>query len=203
MLDGGAAQTAAEAPAGSDGRGHVPGEEGVWVFILGDMFVFSLLFGVYTYYFRQAPDLFIASQAQLEPGLGLAYTVLLLSSSWFVVLAMRAVRAVQPRLAAWCFALAFACGAGFAGLKGVEYADKAAAGITPMTNDFFMYYFVLTGIHLMHVVIGLVLLVFVMRAARRGLSAGGDRILVETGASYWHMVDLLWVVLFALLYLMH
>ena len=189
------------APLPKPTRTHIPGEVGIWIFILGDMFVFAAFFAVYTFYYRQAPGLFSSSQARLDINYGLINTFLLLTSSWFVVLGVNAVRCGQSRTSARLFALALLCGLGFAGLKIVEYAAKVAAGINPMSNDFFMYYFILTGIHLAHVMIGMVLLVVLTRAAARGAARSGDLPLLEAGACYWHMVDILWIVLFCLLYL--
>lgn len=88
-------------------------------------------------------------------------------------------------------------------VKFFEYSPKLHAGITISTNDFFMLYFVYTGIHLIHVVIGTGVLITLAVYVRSG---GIDAIKVrnlESGASFWHLVDLLWIVLFALLYLVH
>jgi nitric oxide reductase NorE protein len=74
--------------------------------------------------------------------------------------------------------------------------------ITAGTNEFFMFYFVLTGIHLLHLVIGLLVLAWIRTRSRTAWSRERDVVLVECGAIYWHMVDLLWVALFALLYLL-
>ena len=98
------------------------------------------------------------------------------------------------------FGLAFAFGLAFPVLKMIEWLPKISAGHTPGENLFFMYYYVMTGLHLCHVVLGLAIMGFVMRNLR---SATGPSIqFVETGAMYWHMVDLLWLFLFALFYLM-
>jgi nitric oxide reductase NorE protein len=86
--------------------------------------------------------------------------------------------------------------------RAAEYTDKLKAGIGLTTNEFFAFYFMLTGIHLAHVLVGLVLLGCVWHRARLMDGRGGPLVLVEVGASYWHMVDLLWIVLFPLLYLM-
>jgi nitric oxide reductase NorE protein len=84
----------------------------------------------------------------------------------------------------------------------LEYSEKINAGINLTTNDFFMYYYIFTGLHFLHVLIGMVLLVVLGVIARRGISKPGDLAILEGGASYWHMVDVLWIVLFPLLYLM-
>lgn len=182
---------------------HVPGEPGVWVFLLGDMAVFGLFFTGFVYYRAQQPALYAASQVLLDRNYATIGTLLLLTSSLLVLCGVQFLRARVAGRAPACFAAAFLLGAGFVVLKAVEYADKLAAGIGLTTNEFFTFYFMLTGIHLAHVLIGLVLLGCVWHRARRMDGRGGPMVLVEGGASYWHMVDLLWIVLFPLLYLMH
>jgi nitric oxide reductase NorE protein len=181
---------------------HLPGEVGVWMFIMGDLMMFGLLFSVFVYYRAEDVLLFSQSQATLNQALGLLNTLLMLSSSWFVALGMHAARKIPGRRAATMFVLALACGAGFILVKYFEYNEKIRAGITLVTNDFYMYYFMLTGIHLMHVVIGMGLLAYLWRTSRAGIF-GLEKIgAMESCASFWHMVDILWVVLFGLLYLM-
>jgi len=85
--------------------------------------------------------------------------------------------------------------------KSIEYFEKFAAGIRPATNDFYMWYFTLTGIHLLHVVFGTSLLTYLWINSRRGAYSSSNRVVPECVASYWHLVDLLWVVIFPLLYL--
>jgi nitric oxide reductase NorE protein len=198
-------QPAAAPPAPA--RKQLPGEAGVWVFILGDMAVFAIFFGMIVTLSARHPDLFRESQAHLSRASGALNTILLLTSSVLVAFAVRAARAravdaTAPDRAPRLFAWALLCGAGFVVIKALEYRAKLDADLTPATNDYFAYFYVFTGIHLLHVVIGMVVLAWLMRLSRRpGLSAR-DTMLVEVGASYWHMVDLLWIVLFPLLYLM-
>ncbi|MDD3445489.1 MAG: cytochrome c oxidase subunit 3 [Zavarzinia sp.] len=181
--------------------GHVPGEAGIWLFIAGDMVLFSVLFAVFLTHRAEAPDLFGAGRAALDPRLGLVNTLLMLTSSWFVATGVAAARRRRPRIPAACFAAALACGAGFAGVKYLEYSAKFTAGLTPMTDDFFMFYFVYTGIHMIHVVIGMGVLYGLIAYLRGRDIAVVNLQHLETGASFWHLVDLLWIVLFALLYL--
>jgi nitric oxide reductase NorE protein len=187
-------------PGRLDGR-RTPGEDGLWVFLLGDMAMFGLFFALIMVLRGEQTEMFRESQHALHPGLGVLNTGLLLTGSLFVVLATRAIRA-ESRRAVSLFAGALVCGAGFVTIKAVEYADLLSAGHTAQTNDFFMYYFVFTGIHLGHLVIGMVVLSFLVVRARRpvGLTPG-QHVFVDSGGCYWHMVDLLWLVLFPLLYL--
>jgi nitric oxide reductase NorE protein len=180
---------------------HVPGEAGIWIFILGDMLVFALFFCVFTFYRGEQQALFSASQASLNTGLGLANTLLLLTSSWFVIEAVQAARQGLRKLSCGLFFLTFLCGVAFCGIKLVEYSEKIAAGITLTSNDFFMFYYIFTGLHFVHVIIGLVMLVFVMLTLARQATGEQELRFVEVGASYWHMVDVLWIILFPLIYL--
>lgn len=181
---------------------HLPGEAGVWVFIVGDMLVFALFFATFVYYRAQDVELYIESQRTLNQGFGVINTFLMLSSSWFVALAVQAARAKSGKLSPALFALAFACGGGFVAVKFFEYGEKIRVGIALTTNDFYMYYYMFTGIHLLHVLIGMAVLAFLWNVSRKGASDGENIVALESGASFWHLVDVLWIVLFALLYLM-
>ncbi len=183
-------------------KNHVPGEVGIWVFILGDMLVFGLFFLVFVYYRGLDVELYRQSQAALNQHYGAFNTLLLLASSWFVVMAVENARAASGKQAAGLFSLALLCGVGFGAVKFIEYREKLAAGITITSNDFFMYYYIFTGLHLLHVVIGMGVLIFLIKKTRSPLFQTSDMMLVESGASFWHLVDLLWIVLFPLLYLM-
>lgn len=179
---------------------RMPGEEGVWIFIFGDLMVFGLFFLTYLYYRAGDPLLYRESQSQLNAGLGLLNTLLLLTSSWFVAQAVRAIRQDRRASASAMIAGAMALGMGFVIVKIVEYHEKISAGITILSNEFFMFYFMYTGIHLLHVFIGLGVLTFLLRLSRRH-AAGAHVSSFESGGAFWHLVDLLWVILFALLYL--
>lgn len=187
--------SAAPIPIERGSSGHVPGEIGVWVFI------FALLFVVFLFYRGQSPESFLASQGLLNQHYGAINTMLLLASSWFVVLAVHSARRNGGKGMAALFGLALLCGLCFSVIKFIEYAEKISNGITLATNDFFMYYFVLTGIHFLHVIIGMSVLATMIHRVRKGYSAERDERLIESGASYWHMVDVLWIALFSLLYL--
>ena len=192
---------------------HVPGEVGIWVFILGDMAIFGLFFIVFVYYRGLNIDVYLQSQATLNQNYGAINTLFLLASSWFVAMAVDDMRSKVVRLAPHFFILAMLCGLSFAVVKIIEYREKISAGITLTTNDFYMYYYIFTGLHFLHVLIGMGVLVFLWFKARAAVRRNADAsiaekenekemMLIESGASYWHMVDLLWIVLFPLLYLM-
>ena len=184
------------------GPGHVPGEVGIWVFVLGDMTVFAMLFAGFVWYRSEQLALYLQSQAALNQAFGAINTLLLLTSSWFVVMGTDAARRDARALARRLFAAAFLCGLGFALVKFFEYREKVMQGLTPVANEFYSFYYMLTGLHLLHVLIGMAVLVFVFLRTGAGIKTPQDRSFLESSATYWHMVDLLWIVLFPLLYLM-
>ena len=194
-------QNPAPASAGAIQARRLPGLEGVWVFIAADMAMFAMLFASFATGRSRNPGLFDASARLLNADLGGINTLILVTSSWFVVLALQAVRRGRLREAPLFLALATTCGLAFCAVKLIEYGAKLHAGISVLSNDFFMYYFMLTGIHFLHVLAGCVVLTIVWRRARRHAYQAGNCTGLETAASYWHMVDLLWIMLFPLLYL--
>jgi nitric oxide reductase NorE protein len=190
-------------PARPGRAGHVPGEEGLWVFIFGDMVVFAILFGTYLYYRAKDVPLFTTSQQVLNTTFGLINTLLLLFSSLLVVMAVSAVRRGRPQPAPRLLAGAIACGLAFSVLKILEYSDTVDMGISPQTNSFYMFYFFLTGLHWFHLLLGLGALTYMYFSARRPALDAKQFAWFEGAGCYWHMVDLLWIVLFPLLYLMN
>lgn len=180
--------------------GRYAGESSMWFFIIGDLIIFAVYFVTYMIYRGWNQELFLSSQQHLNQGVGVINTVVLLTSSLFVALATEAVRDNKKSEARKLFGLAIFCGALFPVLKMVEWVPKISAGLTPGENLFFMFYYVMTGLHLLHVVLGLIILAFVMRSLWR--ASKPDVVFVESAAIYWHMVDLLWLVILALFYLM-
>ena len=149
-----------------------------------------------------APALYEKSRQALDPAIGLLNTLILLTSGWLMVQAVAAGRdGDRPRVLRF-LALTVLVGCGFALTKVLEYATKIRAGISMLTNEFFMYYFILTGIHFLHFVIGIIVLVVCLMKARREPLDARFTVWFESAGSYWHMVDLLWIVLFPLLYLL-
>lgn len=183
------------------GKRRVPGEPGLWVFLFGDQIVFAVFFALYLYHRGQEPTRFLASQQRLNQDLGAINTVLLLASSLLVVLALRAIRQADGKGAPLLIGGAFAGGGAFAVLKFFEYRAEIEQGFTPVTDTFFLYYYLLTGFHLFHLVLGLGVLVFLWSRARLPRLSVRQLAMMEGGACFWHLVDLLWIILFPLLYL--
>jgi nitric oxide reductase NorE protein len=179
---------------------HLPGDINMWVLVLGDLVIFTVYFVVFMVYRSNDSELFVESQDHLNLVLGTINTIVLLTSSRCIALAVRAARAGEhrraERLVLWTMGLAGL----FAALKVLEWTLEINHGFSMTTNDFFMFYFIYTGIHLFHLLVGLVVLGVVLHKLREPGSCRPA--VVETGATYWHMVDVVWVVLFALLYVL-
>ena len=181
---------------------RLPGVEGVWVFVGADMMFFAILFISFMVDRGADPAVFEAGRLSLNPDFGGVNTLILLASSWFVVMAVESAKADRRvEVQRWLLA-AFGCGLAFGISKAFEYGQKLAIGITPASGDFYMYYFALTGLHLVHVLVGSIVLFVLWIKARRHACSRQGFVVLECGAIYWHMVDLLWIFLFPLLYLM-
>lgn len=192
------------APAKTE-TGRIPGEVGIWVFVLGDMTVFALFFATYTYSQARDGSPFTQAQKQLNLSLGLLNTVLLLTSSLLVAIAVSRVLQNDSLRVRQLFGGALACGLCFLVVKAFEwghlFSEGRSAGGTGPEGELFNYYFMFTGIHALHVVIGCVLLSRMVALNPAQPRTAKQKVLVESVGVFWHMVDLLWVVLFALFYL--
>jgi len=180
---------------------HVPGEAGLWLLIFGEMSFFTALFGAFLHARGFDPAGFDAARGALSKPTGMANTLVLLTSSLLVAKGVEAARKGDTRRAPLLFRLGLACAAGFVVLKGIEYTSLFGQGMTLGSHPFFSFYFGLTALHLGHVVIGSVFLLLLSRFTRRPLAKPSHLALVESAGVFWHMVDLLWLVIFALLYL--
>lgn len=178
------------------------GDLAIWVFILAELLAFAVFFVVHALTRMHNVELFDAMQASLDRHAGAINTVLLLGGSWCVARAVAAIERERAAASARWLAAALACGGGFVVVKLFEYAAKFDAGINLATNDFYMFYLSLTFFHFMHVLLGMAILVAVWLKTRAGGYSAADHGGMETGAAYWHMVDLVWIVLFPLVYVM-
>lgn len=178
----------------------VPGEPGLWVFILLDLVVFTAFFATIMYLRGNDLSAFAAGQDELSSTAALANTVLLLTGSLLVARGVKAARDRRCARARQLLAGAASTGIAFAAVKAVEYISLSGDGFSMRSGDFFLAYFAFTGIHLAHVLLGVAVLLAVRAHLARGPD-NADEPFVEGGASYWHMVDLVWLVLFPLFYL--
>jgi len=175
----------------------LPGETGLWVFIFADLLFFSLLFGLASWDLGSAVAAAKAGRAALDTTIGMVNTLVLLTGSWAAAMGTRV--AARERAAPWLFGAA-ASGVIFLILKAIEYAHVSGAGHALGETPFFTWYFVLTGFHAFHVAGGIVLLGCVGESLRKGNVVGET--LIESAGCYWHLVDLLWIGIFLILYLL-
>lgn len=174
--------------------GQLPGELLMWVLILSELAVFGAGLLAFLAVRLTDPTGFAEAQSHLHRTGAAANTLVLVTSGWLAALATRAAEAGQTRRLRLLLAAAIAFGAVFLILKGTEYADLWAQGIGTETHAFYTFSFLLTGFHAAHVLAGMILLALVGWLATPRA--------VETGAAFWHMVDLVWVLLFPVVYLL-
>ncbi len=174
--------------------------------MLGELSVFTLFFVTFLYYRGLSPELYEASSSLLRRDLGAINTLILLASSWCVASAAIALRITGTNRRTLAYpAVAIALGLAFVFVKIFEYRGAITDGVNVLTDEFFMFYFMLTGIHLMHLIVGLFLLVATIHHLRRVVPTGLpiNEELVGFSGCFWHMIDIVWIVLFPLLYLLH
>jgi nitric oxide reductase NorE protein len=178
----------------------VPGQPDMWVFVLFEALVFTVYFGVYVVSRTRSPGLFLESQAHLYLHVGVFNTLVLLASSWSMARCVQAARERSFRSALTNAFLTLLFGAVFLAAKILEWVAEIRHGFTFTTDAFFSFYYFLTAIHFLHLLIGFVVLAIAVRElwspARRSQEV------IETCATYWHTIDFLWVMIFALLYVM-
>ena len=192
--------TAIEAPGtGSDeGAGRFPGDPDMWLFVVVESLVFTSYFCIYLFSRTQHEAEFLEAQAALTMPLGILDTVVLLTSSWAIARCVQASREGNYRSALTNVLLTISFGVIFLVGKIIEWGTQIRMGNTFTSDEFFQHYFFLTSIHCIHVLIGFVVLgvvVYQLRSPQRR-----SQQLIETGATYWHTVDFLWVLIFALIY---
>lgn len=184
----------------TDGMRFVPGQPDMWAFVLFEALVFTSYFTVYMIRRSQSPDAFLQSQAHLDLRVGVFHTLVLLASSWSMARGVQAAREGSFRAALGNVYLTMLLGLVFLVAKVREWASEIARGFSFTTDEFFSFYYFLTAIHFLHLLIGFVFLGIavyqITSPARRSQK------LVETCATYWHTIDFLWVLIFALLYVM-
>jgi nitric oxide reductase NorE protein len=186
----------------SDIRRYPPGDLAIWIFILAELLVFAAFFAAYAFTRMQHVELFNQYQQQLDRRAALINTLALITSSYFVVRAVAAIRTDNRQSCINWLLGALGMGLVFLLVKGAEYAHHFGQGINLSTNTFYMFYLSLTFFHFMHVIMGMVILGAVALFARQGRYNAREHTGVESGASYWHMVDLVWLILFPLVYVM-
>ena len=192
---------------------HEAAQLGMWVFLATEVLFFGGLILGYCVYRFTYPEGFSEAARYTQIGIGTANTAILLTSSFFVAWAVSIVRLDAARITAFLFAAAAVLGCVFLVLKGVEYRAEYNEHLVPgyffafrgpnATSAwlFFSFYFVATGIHALHVAIGVVVLIVIALRSHRGVYSDRYHAPATVAGLYWHFVDLVWVFLFALIYL--
>jgi len=176
----------------------VPGQPDMWMFVLFETLLFTGYFSVYLLSRTQNRELYLQAQGDLDLRIGVFNTVALLLSSWAVARCVQAARAGAYRSAMTNALLTLSFGLVFLVSKILEWITEIRMGNTFTSNEFFQHYFFLTSIHCIHVLIGFVVLGVLVYQLSSPLRRSQQ--LVETCATYWHTIDFLWVLIFALLY---
>ncbi|WP_163340673.1 cytochrome c oxidase subunit 3 family protein [Desulfopila sp. IMCC35008] len=184
---------------------------GMWLFLYSEIILFGGLFVLYAAYFHRYPDEFVEGGKQLDRVIGALNTIILLVSSFTVASSITAIRLGSKKLSLGLIGFSFFCGVVFLVNKYFEWGAKFHHDLFPNSetlvtgppgqNIFFGLYYVITGLHGLHVIIGMTLLaVSFVLVARNKVNA--DRFaMLENSGLYWHLVDLIWIFVFPLFYL--
>lgn len=186
-----------------EARTALPGDLAIWIFIFAELLVFGVLFLAYAVARRSHIELFNSEQALLDRRGGLINTLVLISSSYAMACAGAAMRADRVRACAAWLSGAWVLGAVFITLKCMEFSHDAAIGMDLSRNLFDMFYLSLTFFHFMHVLMAMVIVAVVLRNTLQARYSAHAHAGLETASSYWHMVDLVWIILFVLVYVLH
>jgi cytochrome c oxidase subunit 3 len=186
---------------------------GMWAFLLTEVMFFGGLFVGYTVYRTAYPAGFVAGSQHLDISLGTLNTAVLISSSLTMALAVYAAQVGRRQLLIRCLLLTMLLGLAFLGIKGYEYVHKYHESLVPGVRFsaagpyatemqvFLILYFMMTGLHALHMIIGLGLLAVLVVLAWRGVLSAEYHTPVEVIGLYWHFVDIVWIFLYPLLYL--
>lgn len=172
---------------------QLPGELLIWVLIFSELLVFGVGLLAFMGVRFADPSGFAEAQSHLNQTAAAINTIVLFSSGYFAAKALAHRRQNAVTRMRLMLVLSALLGVVFLVVKGVEFAEKTSAGINYESHPFFTFYFLLTGFHAAHVVAGIVVLLLVAWK-----SAFGH---VEAGTQIWHMIDLIWVLLFPVIYL--
>ncbi len=186
---------------------------GMWLFLATELLLFGGLFTAYSVYRYLYPAAFAASSEHLSVTAGTVNTLVLITSSLSVALAHHFAHHRRGRAAALSLLITLAFGVVFLCIKAWEWTHDFHEGLLPgryYSSEelrvvgapmFFTLYFILTGLHGLHVVVGMCVLAWIMVQCFRGVYDTGYTTTVELGGMYWHLVDLIWIFLYPLLYL--
>lgn len=179
---------------------YPPGGILLWLIIFLEIITFGMALVTLVIYSKNQPALFHSSRLLLSPTYGTINTIFLLSSGFFMAAASASFKQSNRKKTSLFLRLTMLGGLLFVLLKAFEYYDKIESGITLDTNIFFTFYWLLTAFHLIHVLVGLVILFSVYISINKNNSTATIED-VEASAAFWHMCDLIWLLLFPVLYL--
>jgi len=176
---------------------------GIWLFLASEVMLFGSLFSSYALLRMGAPT-WPDQSAVLNVPLATLNTVILISSSVTMVLAWASLKSRNLDRYRLYMGVTILCGAAFMVVKAFEYGDKFSHGLVPATNNFLGLYFVLTGLHAFHVLAGMVVNAYLWGPGTRMWRTQPERFTnrIEVAGIYWHLVDLVWIFLFPVLYLL-
>jgi len=186
---------------------------GMWLFLFTELILFGGLFIIYAVYrYTHQMEFHLAAQ-ELNSSIGLINTIILLTSSMTMAMSITALQKGNKALSMALVSATMILALGFMVNKFFEWSAKFAHGIYPGSADlmnrpqgevlYFGLYFVMTGLHALHVVIGLTILAVNLSFISRNIVTGSNSVKLETAGLYWHLVDLIWIFLFPLFYLLH
>jgi cytochrome c oxidase subunit 3 len=184
---------------------------GMWLFLYTEIILFGGLFVLYAVYFHEYPKEFAENGKELDRVIGAINTIILLISSFTVAASITALGQHSKRLCLGLLGISFGCGAIFLINKYFEWGHKFAHGIYPNSPDlvggppgrniFFGLYYVITGLHGLHVIIGMTLLAVTFVLVWQNTVNAERYAFLENSGLYWHLVDLIWIFVFPLFYL--
>jgi cytochrome c oxidase subunit 3 len=181
--------------------GYESAKLGMWLFLATELLLFGGLFTAYTIFRAKYPAMFEEQHLELNKTLGALNTVILIFSSLTMAMGVTCIQRGNRKLLTILLAITILCGLIFGFNKYLEYSAKFHHHIYPSTSIFFALYFMMTGLHMLHVLAGVITLTVLLVLNVRGKFSETYNSPVEIGGLYWHLVDLIWIYLFPLLYL--
>lgn len=192
-------------------KDYIGAKLGMWLFLFTELLLFGGLFLLYAVYLHRYPDAFHNAGQELNVLLGGTNTVVLITSSWFVAMAISAIQQGRSKHSRLFVLLTVLLAVVFLINKYFEWSAKFHYGLYPDSEIllqrpngeivFFGLYYLMTGLHGVHVILGAGLLLFVYAKMLRNSVHKDDFVLLENAGLYWHLVDLIWIYLFPLFYL--
>jgi cytochrome c oxidase subunit III len=192
-------------------RDDVGSRMGMWLFLFSELILFGGMFIIYAVYRFFHPQEFRLAAEELDPFIGTVNTIILLTSSLTVAMSITAIQKGRKKLSMSLLGMTFACALVFLINKFFEWSHKISLGIYPQSpvldkmpageKLYFGLYYVMTGIHALHVIIGMAVLGVMFFFIAKGKINQHSFVRLEAGGLYWHLVDIIWIFLFPLFYL--